>query len=419
MFFLNSNFSIMCRFYHFASVTLCLFFCRSFAAESQVLTLRNVSKLVHEQNPDLQAARMRIKEAEARLEQSGRLSNPELEGSIQQDPDFRQNMIQVGFLQKFPLTQRLQWEKKLSANAVKVAQLEQLQVERELVFNAKKALIELLALHQRRELLTGQIQSAQELAEHLQSAAEKGEFSKFDASLAKLEAASLSLEIRNLDASEAAMHGELKSLLGMTADRLISVSGALPKADFAKELGELTPRPDLQIAALRVDAAEQEAHLQKALRYDDVEAGIVASSQRQLDEPNGYGSAGFIGISLRIPLPLWNTNQGNIKAAQLAHERTQAEAAALQREISIKAQAEKNQMREWAALVAEFDETLLPLAKQQNEATNAVYQQSQIEIQAVFRAREKLRQLSLSRLDALREFHLALLRYTAVSGAKL
>jgi len=384
-----------------------------------VLTLRNISKLVHEQNPDLLAARLRIKEAEARLEQSGRLSNPELEGSIQQDPDFRQNMIQVGFLQKFPVTQRLQWEKKLSANAFKAAQIEQLQVERELVLQAKQAVIELLALRQRRELLTGQIQSAQELAEHLKSAAEKGELSKLDAALAKLESASLSIEIRNLDASEAAKHGELKSLLGMSADRLISVSGDLPKADFSKQLGEAAPRPDVQIAALRVDAAEQEIQLQKTLRYDDVEAGILASSQRQLDEPNGYGSTGFIGISLRIPLPLWNTNKGNIKAAQLAHERTQVEAAALQREISIKAQAEQNQMREWAALVAEFDETLLPLAKQQSEVTSAAYQQSQIEIQAVFRAREKHRQLCLSRLDALREFHLALLRYTAASGAKL
>jgi hypothetical protein len=61
--------------------------------ESQVITLRNISKLVHEQNPDLLAARLRTKEAEARLEQSGRLSNPELGGSIQQDPDLRQNMI--------------------------------------------------------------------------------------------------------------------------------------------------------------------------------------------------------------------------------------------------------------------------------------------------------------------------------------
>ncbi len=406
----------MNRFYHLAFFALFFPISHASAVEAQVVTLRNVSKLVHEQNPDLRVARLRIQEAEARIGQSGRLSNPEFGSSVQQDRDFRQNMMQLDFSQKFPVTQRLRWEKMLSANAFKAAQIEQLEVERQLLLSAKIALVDILALRQRRDLLKSQMASAQELFTHLETGAARGEFSRIEAAFAKLEATSLSSELRMLDASEASSHGQLKSLLGISAGQPISVAGILPAAEMPVQPTSKNLRPDLQIAALRIEAAEYEIERQKSLRFDDLEASLIASSQRQLDEPNGYGATRFLGLGLRIPLPLWNTNKAAIKAAQLAREREQIEANALERKIGIETQSEKKQMADWAKLVSEFDEILLPLAKQQSEEIHAAYQQSLVELQALFRAREKYHQLTLSRLDAIHEFHLARLQFEAASA---
>ena len=73
-------------------------------------------------------------------------------------------------------------------------------------------------------------------------------------------------------------------------------------------------------------------------------------------------------------------------------------------------------MIEWAKLIRELDETLLPLAAEQSKAADEAYAQSLTDIQTVFRSREKNLQLAATRLDALREFHLALIRHEASRG---
>jgi cobalt-zinc-cadmium efflux system outer membrane protein len=58
----------------------------------------------------------------------------------------------------------------------------------------------------------------------------------------------------------------------------------------------------------------------------------------------------------------------------------------------------------------------MPLAAQQSAAAEDAYRKGQGELQAVFRSREKRLELSSARLDALRGFHLARVRYEAAIG---
>ena len=87
------------------------------------------------------------------------------------------------------------------------------EVERQLVARAKTSVIRVLAFRQRRELLRNQIALASEFSEKLSAASQKGEGSALDTATARLEAAGLSIQIRQLDAEEAAAVGELKPLL--------------------------------------------------------------------------------------------------------------------------------------------------------------------------------------------------------------
>ena len=56
------------------------------------------------------------------------------------------------------------------------------------------------------------------------------------------------------------------------------------------------------------------------------------------------------------------------------------------------------------------------MAAEQSKAADEAYAQSLTDIQTVFRSREKNLQLAATRLDALREFHLALIRHEASRG---
>ncbi len=402
---------------HFYALLACAFTAQPLVAEpSVVVTLDSVAGRIRAQNPDLAAARLRIDEAVGREKQAGRLKNPELETSLENNADFREGKLEIGFSQRFPVTGRLGLEKGISVTQLKAAEAEVREVERQLVAGAKTSVIRVLAIRQRRELLRNQIALASEFSEKLSVASQKGEGSALDAATARLEAASISAQIRQLDAEEAAAVGELKPLLGMHAGESISVGGTLAPPSLPSNAVNPARRPDFQAAMLEVDAARQGVSLQQALRYDDVEAGLFAAAERSEDAPNGYDNEGIFGFRFRIPLPLWNKNEGAIVEAQATHERRKVEATALARNIRLEAESDRSQMIEWAKLVRELDETLLPLAEEQSRAANEAYAQSQTDIQTVFRSREKSLQLAATRLDALREFHLARVRHEAALG---
>ena len=389
---------------------------RLMAEPSLVITLAGVTERVRAQNPDLAAARLRIGEAMGRMKQAGHLKNPELETSLEQNVDFREGKLELGFSQRFPVTGRLGLEKEISATHLKAAEMEVREVERQLVARAKTSVIRVLAFRQRRELLRNQIALASEFSEKLSAASQKGEGSALDAATARLESAGLSAQIRQLDAEEAAAVGELKPLLGMHAGELINVGGFLAQPTLPSNGVNPARRPDFLAATLEVDAARQGIDLQQALRYDDVEAGLFAAAERTEDAPNGYDNEGIVGFRFRIPLPLWNKNEGAIEEAQATHERRKLEATALARQIRLEAESDRAQIVEWAKLIRELDETLLPLAAEQSKAADEAYAQSLTDIQTVFRSREKNLQLAATRLDALREFHLALIRHEASRG---
>ena len=403
--------------FHFIALLACVCTAHPLIAETSVLvTLDSIGGRIRSQNLDLAAARLRIQEALGRMNQSGRLSNPELETSLEHNSRFREGKLEVGFSQKFPVTNRLQLEKDVSLTELKASEAEVREVERQIIAKAREAVVKVLATRQRRELLREQVGVSKQFADFLTEVAAKGEGSALDAGQAKLEATSLSIEIRQLDASETALVGELKPLLGMRLGESLSVSGSLPGPSLPSIAADPSSRPDFQAAKLSAQAAAQGVALEQARRYDDVQGGLFAAADRTEDAPNGYDNEAIIGLRFKIALPFWNKNEGAIQEAEAKQQRTEKEAIALSRGIRLEAEAAHAEMAEWAKMIAEIDDTLLPLADEQSKLAEDAYRKGQGEIQSVLRSREKRLQLSAAKLDALREFHLARVRHESSLG---
>lgn len=408
--------NIMFKYFSIAWMA-CLLTVHPLTAEpAVVVTPGNIADRVRSQNPDLAAARLRIQEAVGRMNQAGRLANPELETGFEHNARFREGKFEVGFSQRFPVTDRLRLEKEISLTELKAAEAEVREVERQLTAKAREALVKMLATRQRRELLREQAAVAGEFAGFLTETAAKGEGSALDAGQARLEATSLATELRQLDAGEVALNGELKPLLGMRTGEALQVSGTLPAPALPAAAVDPSQRPDYQAAALNAQAAATAVSLEQARRYDDIEGGIFAGADRSQDVPEGYDNEAIIGLRFKFPLPLWNKNEGAIQEAEARKQRKEMETAALGRGIRLEAEAARAEMEQWARLVTEIDQTLLPLAGEQTHLAETAYRNGQGEIQSVLRAREKRLQLAAARLDALREFHLARVRHEAALG---
>lgn len=127
---------------------------------------------------------------------------------------------------------------------------------------------------------------------------------------------------------------ELHNLLN-TKDSafIIPVSDAIRPADISLPPLQqaidscLANRPDIQAASINHDRAQKELSYQQSLRYPDVTVGP------EYDRLNTY-VPNYVGMSISLPLPIFNRNQGAIKAArysisqsayQLTQQQKQAE----------------------------------------------------------------------------------------------
>lgn len=388
------------------------------AAESLVVSLQSIPDRIRKQNPDLTAARYRIAEAQGRLNQSGLRSNPELQMEFGHNPDFNEREFTVGISQKFPVTNRLALEKAVSLSSLKSAQAEVREVERRIIAESQIILIKSLAIRRQKQLLLKQENLAKQLADYIGEAAKKGEGSILDAGQARLEAAQFSNQLRQLRAESAILTGSLKPLLGMSVHERLIVTGSLPEITTPSRELDTSRRPDLQAAKLNIQEAAEAAALERARRREDIELSLSGGLERSEDAPEGYDTEAIFTLGITIPLPFWNKNEGAIQEADARKIRREKETIALDKNIRHEISTAHAEMTEWSKLTHEISATLLPLAEKQAELAAQAYREGQGDLQATLRTREQLLKLSSSRLNALRDFYLAKIRYEAALGYK-
>ncbi|MEZ5301347.1 MAG: TolC family protein [Verrucomicrobiales bacterium] len=396
------------------SLFLCLAASGRCAADP--ISLEAIPERVRAANPSLAAARWAVAEAEARALGAGRRSNPELE--LEALPALRggEFSLGIGISQAFPVTDRLRLEKEVSQSEVAEARAEVADAERRLIADACEAAVKWLAADQLAGLRRQQAENAEALAEFAQKRADRGEGSALDAAQFRLEAAQFAYEIQRTEAEKAPLAGALRTLLGIAPGEPVAISGSLAAPDSAKALADPQARPDYQAAAQRIESADRAAALERARRYDDITVGAGIEIERAEDAPEGFETEGFLGLRVSIPLPLWNKNEGGIKEAEARAARARAEASALAAEIRGESAAARDEMAAQAKLAGNASAELLGLARAQVEKSEAAYRSGLADLTDTLRARDQLLAIETGRLEALREYHLARVRYEAATA---
>jgi len=392
-----------------------LFLSITTSATALTLPLSGVATRVRSHHPVLKAARLTVEEARGRQLGSGRLDNPTLETSFQNESRASPRTTLFAIDQSFPLTKRLSLEKQLTSQLVTAAELEVCDVERRLIAEARGHAVKLVALEQQRTLRQQQTALAQKLSDFAKSRADKGELSPLDAGQAHVDAQRLMLEARRLETEAISLLGVLKPMLGVAPADSLTISGGLPALSLPGAI-PWQQRADYQLAQTKITAAQTAAALAHAKRIQDVSAGFFAAREGQ-DQPSGYReNTGFVGFRISIPLPFWNRNQGEIAEKKAAAERQRLETEALATQIMSEADTARREMQANADLARETRDKLLPLVLEQTSRLEKAYEVGQTDLLTVLRARDQRLQLEAATLDAVRDFHLARIRYEAATG---
>lgn len=380
------------------------------SAPALTLNLESIPRRVKSHHPSLKAARLAVDEAKGRQLGAGRLSNPSVGLEAQNESRVSPGSVTFSMDQNFPLTRRLRLEKQLTSQLVTAAEYEVKEVERRLIGEALELGVKLLALDKQRALREQQTALARKLSEFAAARAEAGELSALDAVQAQVDAQRLLSDARRIDAESVSLRGRLKAMLGLALEDSLKLIGDLPSMAMPAKTA-WQKRADYQLAQTKIVAAETEADLAKAKRWEDFSVGIFAAREKQDAEHTGYA-----GIRFSLPLPLWNRNEGEIAERTVSVERARLESQALASQISHEAETAREEMAANAALVKDTRDKLLPLMKTQTDRLEKAYESGQTDLLTVLRARDQRLQLEAAVLDATRDFHLARIRYEAAVG---
>ena len=401
------------------------------AAETELtaLTLENVVVIALAENRDLTAARFAIAQAEARLVQAGLWPNPELELSHEGDRFFARDdeySVTAGFRQRFPITGRIAKARSVARVDVAQAIAEVRNQERLLAGEVLVLARELLVTQQKLDVnqaLQNRLQKLIDVSEKRLSAAE---VSAADVILAKLELQKLVLAQAGLRNEQEVATTALNPLLGRAPQSPMEMSGVVGAeldldavADVSRQA--LARRPDRQLAALGIDRADTEVKLAHAEKWEDWTVGFEYNRERStFNEPTRLEDTdNLFALSVSVPLPLWNKNQGRIREAQATQERAEAELHALELRISAEVQTAENQMRRLLGILRQYGEQSIPLAEQNIALLQQGYSDGLISVTAVIQAQQQLTELRQSYVETLGDFIRARTAWETATAAVL
>ncbi|MDR2466337.1 MAG: TolC family protein [Prevotellaceae bacterium] len=288
------------------------------------LTPEQAESLFMKQNLQLIAERMNVDIVDAEIVQSGLLPNPELSAE-------QINLWRAGREKQFSaelslLVQTARKRRKLVRReraSREIAVQEFAETLRGLRVELRKSICGMEYLQSCRLTLERQLRLREQLIDAFRRQAMRGNTAKSE--LLRLQSSALELEneINELEVSLNGMSRTLKSLLNLAPSVELEVTtgddGFHPVDPDAISLSRLqdivAERPDVKRTAMEEKYHERSLDYEKSLRIPDIT--LSANYDR-------YGGVwnNFAGAGIRFDLPVFNRNQGNIRAARINVEKS-------------------------------------------------------------------------------------------------
>ena len=388
-------------------ILILFFLSYSLAAQGPMrLTAESSVAFAIKGNKDLVAARFLVQEAEGRARGAGRLPNPELETEVAVGRDF-EGRVMAGVLQRFPLTGRLRLERELSDWDVRIAGLEVGEKEWQLAVATRKAFYEFVAAREAVAVSVRQADLAAAFTKSLAEGVDAGFRSKLDLQEAKLSESTLHAKVEALRVLEVEASARLGECLGLAADAAFEVNESLALPSSIPEARTPGKRADLELAELLLRSGETSVSLSHASRWEDVGVGLFVEGERFRDEPTGIEPEAFAGVKFQIPLPLWQNGSGKVAEKIASRDRLNARCESLRFHVQNQVLLKHRILALRFRSAEQYGDSFLSAAKEHILESEAAYARGELDIQAVFRARERLGEIEFADIEARKSYFLA------------
>ena len=364
------------------------------------LTLPQVEEFAVRSHPSLDVAGAAIDEAAGRAVQAGLYPNPEfLAGATQLGG--RNNQLPITLSQRFVTAGKLSLQQAAALKEVRQAELRFQQTHFEVLTRVRQAYYAALIGQRRIETLT-QLTDLQtrsrELAVQLKQG---GQGTETDVLLLEVELQQTRADLDNAEAFQAGLLRQLAAVTGsqpdlaaMTLDGDLAAPVAFP--EFAA-MREALPAVNPEASIARTEVDRQQILRRRADVEPIPDVTLTAGYQRNTSPDEVTNNLGVLTVG--IPIPVWNRNQGNRAAAMAAIRRAMADYGVVQLDLDRRLAAAWGRYAAAQAQIERYAGKLLPAAERTVSLTRKGYEAGQIDLIRLFASQRSLVQARLGYLD--------------------
>ena len=364
----------------------------------QPLTLAEAIRLALQFSPQIVANQQELAASDGTVIQAGARPNPEIQAWIE-DTRRESRTTTVQFSQPIELGG------KRSAR-VSVAELGRAQTavdvegrRAQIRADVSDAFFGAVIAQERVQLAQASAELSGRAADAASKRVQAGKVSPVDETRAKVAHAGVRVELRQAQGELRSARQRLSALLGPAAPRaqvLAWQSNALPA--LLSPDTSLTDVPALRQARLEVDRRQAMVELERARRIPDVTLTLGAKRDQQVGRNQTV-------IGLSIPIPVLDTNRGNLLQALRLHDKAEADLQATRIRVETEWTQLSERQRSAQAEVQALKEEVLPGAESAWQAATTGFELGKFSFLDALDAQRTLFQARAQYLRALNELY--------------
>lgn len=388
-------------------------------SHSQPLTMRVALQRALNASPRLTAAERDIGIATGQRIQAGTLINPEV--SYEQDNSFgsgpyrgtRSAETTLQISQLFELFGKRDARIAIGQASVSAATIERRAIRLEILSETAIAFVNVVGLQRRIHILDEQVDALDKLTPLLQRRVDAGAFSPAETGRAEVASALVRADRERTKASLMSAKRELAVLMGDSAPKFSTVSGRLDVSgrppSFQAVVSAIDANPQLVKWSAVYARRNAELLLARLKPYPDVR---VSAGWRHFNDTNDNA----VRLSLSVPIPVFDQNQGNIMSAQESLAKTGAEREANRNMLIVLAGRAYDSLQGSLHELSILRGTAIPKAQQASEAILDGYGQGRFTLLEVLDAQASVTQARLREQEAQQNFHIAVATIEGLVG---
>ncbi len=271
---------------------------------------------------------------------------------------------------------------------------------------------EVLTAQERLRLAQDSVGLAQTATKAAANRVAAGKVSPLEETRARVAEAGVRVELLQAEGTLRSARQQLAALWGNPAPRFTQVDGAvdqLPTLASAQDVeGRLFAAPVLRQARLEVERREALSSLEKAKRIPDITVSLGAKRvPASTDTESASSRRNQVVVGLSVPLPIFDTNRGNLAEALSREEKARDDLAAAELQLGVDVAQATERLRSARATVETLQRDALPGAETAYKAATKGFELGKFSFLEALDAQRTLFQVRNQYLVALADAHRA------------